>query len=167
MASSSRSGCASPALNRKSSVATSRRRTSSEPSRGAAVARTLAPDPIGAGSSGAKVLKIARRRTTSRCVAANGSAIGPPQSWTTSVASRSWSELSSCCLRSTCRGIRDRKSTRLNSSHLVISYAVFCLKKKKYYIDNATFLNPTQAYVFFHTKTSSLTFYKQQERRML
>src|SRR5205807_3391575 len=30
---------------------------------------------------------------------------------------------------------RDRKSTRLNSSHLVISYAVFCLKKK----------NPTEA----------------------
>src|SRR5256885_4106176 len=28
-------------------------------------------------------------------------------------------------------GERDRKSTRLNSSHLVISYAVFCLKKKK------------------------------------
>src|SRR5205807_9620964 len=27
--------------------------------------------------------------------------------------------------------IQDRKSTRLNSSHLVISYAVFCLKKKK------------------------------------
>src|SRR5256885_13290634 len=26
----------------------------------------------------------------------------------------------------------DRKSTRLNSSHLVISYAVFCLKKKSY-----------------------------------
>src|SRR5260221_7796351 len=31
------------------------------------------------------------------------------------------------CLTST----RDRKSTRLNSSHTVISYAVFCLKKKK------------------------------------
>src|SRR5256885_12131513 len=29
------------------------------------------------------------------------------------------------------QGRRDRKSTRLNSSHLVISYAVFCLKKKK------------------------------------
>src|SRR5436190_12094386 len=28
-------------------------------------------------------------------------------------------------------GILDRKSTRLNSSHTVISYAVFCLKKKK------------------------------------
>src|SRR5690242_21776606 len=29
------------------------------------------------------------------------------------------------------RGERDRKSTRLNSSHMSISYAVFCLKKKK------------------------------------
>src|SRR5438309_6762781 len=28
-------------------------------------------------------------------------------------------------------GVRDRKSTRLNSSHSSISYAVFCLKKKK------------------------------------
>src|SRR5260221_3129330 len=31
-------------------------------------------------------------------------------------------------------GRLDRKSTRLNSSHTVISYAVFCLKKKKTYI---------------------------------
>src|SRR2546430_11743491 len=30
-----------------------------------------------------------------------------------------------------CRPCRDRKSTRLNSSHSQISYAVFCLKKKK------------------------------------
>src|SRR2546426_3308792 len=29
------------------------------------------------------------------------------------------------------KNVTDRKSTRLNSSHLVISYAVFCLKKKK------------------------------------
>src|SRR5256885_4010458 len=37
--------------------------------------------------------------------------------------------LEPCC---TCKGnAQDRKSTRLNSSHLVISYAVFCLKKKK------------------------------------
>src|SRR5690349_22127917 len=28
--------------------------------------------------------------------------------------------------------VRDRKSTRLNSSHVEISYAVFCLKKKKH-----------------------------------
>src|SRR2546426_7568195 len=35
-------------------------------------------------------------------------------------------------LREDLRGTNgDRKSTRLNSSHLVISYAVFCLKKKK------------------------------------
>src|SRR5438034_7722869 len=33
--------------------------------------------------------------------------------------------------RSEGRGSGDRKSTRLNSSHTVISYAVFCLKKKK------------------------------------
>src|SRR2546426_1591417 len=32
----------------------------------------------------------------------------------------------------------DRKSTRLNSSHLVISYAVFCLKKKKQKKKNTT-----------------------------
>src|SRR5437773_9074689 len=34
------------------------------------------------------------------------------------------------CRASLPRG-RDRKSTRLNSSHITISYAVFCLKKKK------------------------------------
>src|SRR5207253_4015651 len=32
----------------------------------------------------------------------------------------------------------DRKSTRLNSSHVAISYAVFCLKKKKKEIDSDT-----------------------------
>src|SRR5438874_6855243 len=32
----------------------------------------------------------------------------------------------------------DRKSTRLNSSHVEISYAVFCLKKKKINLDNTT-----------------------------
>src|SRR5256885_6757970 len=44
---------------------------------------------------------------------------------------------SGCCWFLRCRfavqfrSSPDRKSTRLNSSHLVISYAVFCLKKKK------------------------------------
>src|SRR5256885_2995812 len=37
-------------------------------------------------------------------------------------------------------GPKDRKSTRLNSSHLVISYAVFCLKKKKKKNNNLTTL---------------------------
>src|SRR2546426_1281878 len=39
--------------------------------------------------------------------------------------------ISTSAPRSASPGCRDRKSTRLNSSHLVISYAVFCLKKKK------------------------------------
>src|SRR5947208_7312405 len=36
----------------------------------------------------------------------------------------------------------DRKSTRLNSSHQIISYAVFCLKKKK--MNNNTYNDETQ-----------------------
>src|SRR5947208_4292099 len=46
--------------------------------------------------------------------------------------------VSGCCLHTSlhrrrwaCDRHRDRKSTRLNSSHQIISYAVFCLKKKK------------------------------------
>src|SRR6266850_6518936 len=35
--------------------------------------------------------------------------------------------------------LQDRKSTRLNSSHLVISYAVFCLKKKKNFLISFNF----------------------------
>src|SRR5207253_10207244 len=34
-------------------------------------------------------------------------------------------------LTASCKLLKDRKSTRLNSSHVAISYAVFCLKKKK------------------------------------
>src|SRR5947209_19734540 len=41
---------------------------------------------------------------------------------------RSFRQVSSCPLSSL---VQDRKSTRLNSSHANISYAVFCLKKKK------------------------------------
>src|SRR2546427_2976020 len=37
--------------------------------------------------------------------------------------------------------VRDRKSTRLNSSHSQISYAVFCLKKKKNTIQTTAFPN--------------------------
>src|SRR2546426_6049292 len=54
---------------------------------------------------------------------------------------RSLSALPLAALEATCaheyahtwlnENLSDRKSTRLNSSHLVISYAVFCLKKKK------------------------------------
>src|SRR5256885_6391822 len=52
----------------------------------------------------------------------------------------------------------DRKSTRLNSSHLVISYAVFCLKKKKkkstYHISsNAVQLIMTYRDIHVHIST--------------
>src|SRR5256885_3704426 len=40
-------------------------------------------------------------------------------------------EITDCQGNQTVDAKPDRKSTRLNSSHLVISYAVFCLKKKK------------------------------------
>src|SRR5690349_24201655 len=45
---------------------------------------------------------------------------------------------SKCLKRSRARraALRDRKSTRLNSSHVEISYAVFCLKKKKTKVDD-------------------------------
>src|SRR5205807_3439085 len=43
--------------------------------------------------------------------------------------------------------LTDRKSTRLNSSHLVISYAVFCLKKKKTtHCDNKKKSKPRRSY---------------------
>src|SRR5438132_6091524 len=48
--------------------------------------------------------------------------------WPTTAARRSCSPSTRC--RASCRPARDRKSTRLNSSHTVISYAVLCLKKK-------------------------------------
>src|SRR5688572_32428567 len=42
-----------------------------------------------------------------------------------------WAPQGCVDLRRPQQAIRDRKSTRLNSSHSQISYAVFCLKKKK------------------------------------
>src|SRR5256885_6521537 len=47
--------------------------------------------------------------------------------------------------------IADRKSTRLNSSHLVISYAVFCLKKKKTIIRYRPYCAPTPQTVLLST----------------
>src|SRR2546427_6401867 len=43
--------------------------------------------------------------------------------------------------------ITDRKSTRLNSSHSQISYAVFCLKKKKTILRSALLASRTNAHV--------------------
>src|SRR2546430_6557053 len=46
-------------------------------------------------------------------------------------------------LRSPGKPLQDRKSTRLNSSHSQISYAVFCLKKKKKIAYTDHLLSPT------------------------
>src|SRR5256885_12066637 len=62
-------------------------------------------------------------------------------------------------------GRLDRKSTRLNSSHLVISYAVFCLKKKKkHHLSFSTLItlsshtmNSSHAFVYDDLSLSRLT----------
>src|SRR2546426_8372682 len=49
--------------------------------------------------------------------------------------------------------VADRKSTRLNSSHLVISYAVFCLKKKtptSHHIEGVPFIHEPLSVVFHY-----------------
>src|SRR2546426_2789290 len=78
--------------------------------------------PISRGRAGARFWRCAARR----------SAIWLHPPWWPFMASGvgrcSWVRTSS---HWSPRSRRDRKSTRLNSSHLVISYAVFCLKKKK------------------------------------
>src|SRR2546426_8856827 len=57
----------------------------------------------------------------------------PAESPSTRKSSRNWGSRSeqSASFAASPSSSTDRKSTRLNSSHLVISYAVFCLKKKK------------------------------------
>src|SRR5207248_11445048 len=70
-----------------------------------------------------------RHRSTSLCGNDNGRTVGAPRT------SENVPHCSSCAGRRPCARCRsrrgDRKSTRLNSSHRTISYAVFCLKKKK------------------------------------
>src|SRR2546430_11614379 len=56
-----------------------------------------------------------------------------------SVTTLGWSNPSS---HSSSTRLADRKSTRLNSSHSQISYAVFCLKKKKKLISDLEFSQP-------------------------
>src|SRR3989442_11242555 len=67
-----------------------------------------------------------RPRRTLRSVAATSSAVVSTSSCTTSNSASRSARRASADLDAL-----DRKSTRLNSSHVRISYAVFCLKKKK------------------------------------
>src|SRR5438309_5495261 len=48
--------------------------------------------------------------------------------------------------------VQDRKSTRLNSSHSSISYAVFCLKKKKILYDDSIFYS-TESFCIYVFKS--------------
>src|SRR2546430_4222726 len=50
----------------------------------------------------------------------------------------------------------DRKSTRLNSSHLVISYAVFCLKKKTVYSFASPYTDTGQIAIYLGTRADNL-----------
>src|SRR5204863_8643011 len=70
-------------------------------------------------TSGSRVVNRASRHHTSR--------LSSSAHWRWFATRTSGRSAHSCSTRTT----RDRKSTRLNSSHVEISYAVFCLKKKK------------------------------------
>src|SRR2546426_6743136 len=70
--------------------------------------------------------------TLFRSAGARAWALSPvPSAWASDLEARAWAALGR---PEQCH--RDRKSTRLNSSHLVISYAVFCLKKKNNFDDS-------------------------------
>src|SRR5436309_3867165 len=56
-----------------------------------------------------------------------GGSTSPP---TTASTAGNFGPITACCPLSSGPGRQDRKSTRLNSSHVKTSYAVFCLKKK-------------------------------------
>src|SRR5438477_13182454 len=62
--------------------------------------------------------------TRQRGAFGHGPHLGPTDVWVdaVSVSAIGWAKM---------RSMADRKSTRLNSSHMSISYAVFCLKKKR------------------------------------
>src|SRR5690606_42016546 len=73
--------------------------------------------------------------------------IGPrlPSSSGTNGASGRWF----FSIASACMGMSDRKSTRLNSSHVKISYAVFCLKKKTKTLYMYSIHNQINMYLLF------------------
>src|SRR5439155_11042684 len=76
--------------------------------------------PAARARSGAPV----QARVGGSCPASSGGPGWTRRSW-------GWPEAAAGSRRALGRSGRDRKSTRLNSSHVAISYAVFCLKKKR------------------------------------
>src|SRR5207248_3734602 len=61
-------------------------------------------------------------------------------------------------------GVEDRKSTRLNSSHRTISYAVFCLKKKKMIL--TTLISHQDTVPIYTAKVTKVWFDKHQINTM-
>src|SRR2546426_10999160 len=77
-----------------------------------------------------RVAKLSAARIHRACASSARSAVKRPPVAARSAVSSAETRAAEPAKR-TASNQRDRKSTRLNSSHLVISYAVFCLKKKK------------------------------------
>src|SRR5690606_42081908 len=71
------------------------------------------------------IARSARTSPTRRCSGGRGAPAAPVSGSSQYGVVETWD-------MSTLTGAADRKSTRLNSSHVKISYAVFCLKKKKH-----------------------------------
>src|SRR5258708_12708044 len=61
---------------------------------------------------------------------------------------------------------QDRKSTRLNSSHQIISYAVFCLKKKKK-VNKQKIKTSTRVDIRWVKKTTNVKYQDKRKLRML
>src|SRR5690554_4321057 len=70
-------------------------------------------------------VRLARGRSRCLTVRASVLCLNPAPTASASATERCWPPVQPIAME------RDRKSTRLNSSHVRISYAVFCLKKKK------------------------------------
>src|SRR5207249_1661157 len=99
---------------------------------------------MGPGCQAGEVSRSTAPSSRVRSRAPSGCSPGPLCSRTSSAGSRAWSITPWWGTSSgTPATPRDRKSTRLNSSHVSISYAVFCLKKKK-----NTRLTPINIFVF-------------------
>src|SRR5206468_10615409 len=73
---------------------------------------------------------LRRRASASSASSAGATAPSCPPTSTTTATTSASSRITSAAPFVSVRATRDRKSTRLNSSHDQISYAVFCLKKK-------------------------------------
>src|SRR5256885_12513796 len=80
-----------------------------------------------------------------------------PSPLTSSTASKEASTLAHCAIQlgSSSKRMPDRKSTRLNSSHLVISYAVFCLKKKKKKIQHLHTVQQDRCFVVYNSRMTN------------